>query len=68
MVGERKGMGQADNTYMLCRLGIVNESTRCKRHVVAMVADFSKWKFNQWPFFPEKLSCSEGNGEKIRSF
>ena len=33
-----------------------------------MVADFSKWKFNQWPFFPEKLSGSEGNGEKIGSF
>ena len=33
--------------------------------MVAMVADFSKWKFNQWPFFPEKLSGSEGNGEKI---
>ena len=36
--------------------------------LVAMVADFSKWKFNQWPFFPEKLSGSEGNGEKIGSF
>ena len=35
--------------------------------MLAMVADFSKWKFNQWPFFPEKLNGSEGNGKKIGS-